>query len=161
MTGLHFRPEAELWPLIDRAFQEHSRTVRTLVQAAAVEHMGATAVPGSITKGDLDLLVRVPDGDFAAAVESIGSRYVIHQPENWTDSFASFKDDSGEVPVDLQLVVAGSDLDLKFVSLRRLLRDRRDLVERVNELKRLHEDGDPDAYVAAKSELYDRFLREG
>jgi GrpB-like predicted nucleotidyltransferase (UPF0157 family) len=99
--------------------------------------------------------------DFAAAVESIGSRYAIRQPENWTDSFASFKDDSGEIPVDIQLVVAGSDLDLKFVSLRRLLRDRSDLVERANELKRLHEHGDPEAYVAAKHELYDRFLREG
>jgi GrpB-like predicted nucleotidyltransferase (UPF0157 family) len=47
VTKLRFRPEAELWPLVDRAFQQHSRAIRALLPCAEVEHIGATAVPGA------------------------------------------------------------------------------------------------------------------
>jgi GrpB-like predicted nucleotidyltransferase (UPF0157 family) len=79
---LRFRPASELWPLVDRAFQRHSREIRTLVPSATVEHVGATAIPGSLTKGDLDLLVRVPAGDFPAGVAALRSRYAVEQPVN-------------------------------------------------------------------------------
>jgi len=75
VTGLCFRPAAELWPLVDRAFQRHSREIRVLVPSATVEHVGATAVPGLLTKGDLDLLVRVPPGEVDAAIEALQLRY--------------------------------------------------------------------------------------
>jgi GrpB-like predicted nucleotidyltransferase (UPF0157 family) len=161
VTDLHFRPEADLWPLIDRAFQQHSRAVRSLLPDAEVEHMGATAVPGSLTKGDLDLLVRVPKERFTAAVAELETRYAIHQPENWTPAYASFADeDAKDPPVGVQLVVAGSDIDAAFVSIRRLLRRRPDLVKRSNELKRSFEGGNAQAYVAAKQQLIEALLRQ-
>jgi GrpB-like predicted nucleotidyltransferase (UPF0157 family) len=123
MRELRFRPATELWPLVDRAFQQHSREVRRLVPGAEVEHMGATAVPGSLTKGDLDLLVRVAPENFPGAVESLTSRYAIHQPENWTATYASFFDERDDhLPVGVQLVVTGSDIDDAFVAIRQLLR---------------------------------------
>lgn len=123
--------------------------------------MGATAVPGSITKGDLDLLVRVSAGDFAAAVATLDSRYTIHQPQNWTPAYASFVDrEAGDLPVGVQLVVAGSDLDTAFVSIRSLLRGSPDLVQRSNELKRSFEGGDPEEYVAAKHAFIESLLRD-
>jgi len=123
--------------------------------------MGATAVPGSITKGDLDLLVRVSASDFAVAVATLENRYAIHQRQNWTPAYASFMDgEAGDVPVGVQLVVADSDLDAAFVSIRSLLRGRPDLVEQSNELKRSFEGGDPEAYVAAKQAFIERLLRD-
>jgi GrpB-like predicted nucleotidyltransferase (UPF0157 family) len=161
VANLHFRPETELWPLIDRAFQQHSRAIRALLPEAEVEHMGATAVPGSLTKGDLDLLVRVRAEWFADAVTALQDRYSIHQPENWTPTYASFSDEHGhDPPVGIQLVVAGSDLDVAFVAIRRLLRSRPDLVERSNELKRSFEGGNPDEYVAAKQVFIEGLLRD-
>ena len=161
MADLRFRAAAKLWPLVDKAFQEHSRGIRSLVLTAQVEHIGATAVPGSITKGDLDLLVRVPADDFAGAIETLGGRYAIHQPENWTPTYASFVDEeAGDVPVGVQLVVAGSDLDVAFVSIRSLLRSLPDLVLQSNELKRSFEGGDPDEYVAAKQVFIEGLLRD-
>jgi GrpB-like predicted nucleotidyltransferase (UPF0157 family) len=160
MSGLRFREVGELWPLIDRAFQEHARTIRALVPHAEVEHIGATAIPGAITKGDLDLLVRVPPERFGSTVAALEGRYEIHQPENWKPDYASFKDEAGDVPIGVQSVVTASDSDIAFVSLRRLLRDRPDLVERVNDLKRSFERGDPDAYVTAKGELYEHLLQK-
>ena len=160
MTPLHFKPAAVLWPLVDRAFQEHSRAIRALLPDAEVEHAGATAIPGSLTRGDLDLLVRVPASIFAAAAKALEDRYEIDQPDNWTPSFASFAERSGTLSVGVQLVSAGSDVDVAFVSLRALLRKRPDLVDRVNGMKRAFDGGDPQAYAAAKDELYTRMLRE-
>jgi len=121
--------------------------------------MGATAVPGALTKGDLDLLVRVSAEEFVPAVETLQAQYEIHQPENWTETYASFKEVAAEMPVGLQLVVAGSDLDRAFVELRALLRKSPDLLERLNELKRSFEGGDPDAYVEAKGALIEDLLQ--
>ena len=150
-----------MWPLINRAFQQHSRAIRALLPDAEVEHIGATAVPGSLTKGDLDLLVRVPPEELSAAVQALQERYAIYQRENWTETYASFVDEQADDPrVGVQLVVAGSDLDVAFVSIRRLLRSRPDLVERSNDLKRSFEGGDPQEYVAAKQAFIEALLQE-
>jgi GrpB-like predicted nucleotidyltransferase (UPF0157 family) len=154
---LRFRPASELWPLVDRAFQRHSREIRTLVPSATVEHVGATAIPGSLTKGDLDLLVRVPAGAFPAAVEALRIRYAVVQPMNWTETFASFSADDAELPVGVQVVAAGSRVEAAFDVGRRELRARPELA---NELKRMHEGGDADAYGRAKQELVEGLLRE-
>ena len=161
MTPLRFQPQSELWPLVDRAFQRDAREIRTLVPAAEVEHVGATAIPGSITKGDLDLLVRVPAGDFEPAATALGGRYAVDQPANWTDTFASFGEErEGEPPLGIQLVVSGSTVDAAFVALRRLMRSRPDLVGRANELKRHHEGGRPEAYVIEKRTFFEGLLVE-
>lgn len=159
--SLRFRSEAELWPLVDRAFQRHSRDVRTIVPSATVEHVGATATPGSLTKGDLDLLVRVPPERFAVAREALRGRYEIDQPGNWTETFASFRlHEEGELPLGIQLVAAGSTVDGAFTLLGRLLRSRPDLVKRANGLKRRHEGGDPRAYGLEKRALLEELLRD-
>jgi GrpB-like predicted nucleotidyltransferase (UPF0157 family) len=156
---LRFVPQEELWPLVDRAFQLHSREVRTLVPSAQVEHVGATATPGALTKGDLDLLVSVESHTFPAAVDALGERYDLEQRENWTETFASFAE-AGDLPVGIQLVVAGSDIEVAFRSLRRLFRTRPALLEQSNALKRRFEGGDPAAYARAKQELLEAQLRE-
>src|SRR3954464_2583326 len=109
MAELRFRPASELWPLVDRAFQYHSREIRLLVPSATVEHIGATSIPGALTKGDVDLLVRVPAEAFLAAAEALGRRYttVASGPAS-----ASFEEEAeGELPLGVQLVTAGSPED--------------------------------------------------
>lgn len=161
MAALHFRPATELWPLVDRAFQYHSREVRLLVPGAAVEHVGATSIPGALTKGDVDLMVRVPAHEFAAAEKALGGRYAIAEPTAWSATAAHFSDDDGpELPVGIQLVSSGSADEDRIDRLRRLLR-RPEVVERCNELKRRHEGGDPGAYARAKRSLYSELLDEG
>jgi GrpB-like predicted nucleotidyltransferase (UPF0157 family) len=158
---LRFRRASELWPLADRAFQRHSREIRSIVPTAEVEHVGATAIPGSLTKGDVDVLVRVPDDAFTGAAEALRRRYEVDQPANWTDTFASFADEQeGDVPVGVQLVVADSRVDTAFVSLRRVLRSSPDLVERSNELKLHHQGGDADTYALAKQRFLEGLLCE-
>lgn len=154
---VHFRPKEEIESVADEVFARQRSRVLALVPSADVQHVGATAVPGALTKGDLDLVVRVPAPDFAAARERLSEIYGIHQPESWDASFASFVD-AGEaaMPVGVQLVVIGSDADV-FVSARDRLRAQPDVLRSLNALKAAHEGRSHEGYRAAKSAFFAAF----
>jgi GrpB-like predicted nucleotidyltransferase (UPF0157 family) len=139
----------------------HRRAVVALLPGAEVEHVGATAVPDALTKGDVDLLVRVAERDFAEAVSILRKRYVVHQPHNWTRTLASFKaPDASAPPVGVQLVVAGSDADGFFGPFRDALIDDPALLAEYNELK-LRLDGlDYESYTERKAEFVENVLRQ-
>jgi hypothetical protein len=105
------------------AFAEHRQRVLELLPEAEVEHVGSTAIGGALTKGDLDLLVRVQAGRFDAAVAGLLGLYAVDQLENWTATFASFADpQAADPPVGVQLAVAGSAEDALFGPFRDALR---------------------------------------
>ena len=140
-----------------RLFSEHREAIRALLPEAEVEHIGATAVPGVLTKGDLDLLVRVPAARFATAIPVLKERYEVHQPENWTSRFASFKAAAqGEIPVAVQLVAADSEEDRQLVGWRERLIADRGLLDRYNAFKRAQVGAGAEAYAEAKAEFINR-----
>ncbi len=114
---MEFVGEEENRAAVERLFERHRDDLRRLIPGASVEHIGSTAVPGALTKGDLDLLVAVPAEAFVEAVTALRSRFAVHQPEVWSDTFASFEQrPSGEVPLGVQLVVAGSEDESVFLT---------------------------------------------
>jgi GrpB-like predicted nucleotidyltransferase (UPF0157 family) len=126
-----------------------------------VEHVGSTAVPGALTKGDVDLLVRVARADFPMAVKALGGVYAVHQPQNWTASLASFIDaEASEPPVGVQLVASGSADDTLFVSFRDALIADAALLAEYNELKRSLAGEDYERYTEKKGEFVERVLDE-
>jgi GrpB-like predicted nucleotidyltransferase (UPF0157 family) len=143
------------------AFEEHRARVRGLVPGAEIEHVGSTSVPGALTKGDVDLLVRVRRDDFDAATLALKGHYAVHQPANWTPTLASFADHgSADPPVGVQLVVAGSPDDALFGPFRdALIRDPRLLAE-YNALKRRQDGEDYQRYTDVKGRFVERVLRE-
>jgi GrpB-like predicted nucleotidyltransferase (UPF0157 family) len=145
-------PEEANREAVALAFAEHRQGIRTLISSAAVEHIGSTSVPGAMTKGDLDLLVSVPSGQFEWGTAALQKRYVIHQPENWTATYASFKEEpEDEIPVGAQLVVVGSHDESLFIEWRQRLTAEPELLAEYNALKRGQIGADPDAYVSAKA----------
>jgi GrpB-like predicted nucleotidyltransferase (UPF0157 family) len=135
--------------------------VLALVTGAEVEHVGATAVPGAVTKGDVDLLVRVSERDFPTAVGVLCRRYAIHQPDNWTPTLASFTASDAAGPgVGIQLVVGGSDADGFFGPFRDALISSPALLAEYNQLK-LQLDGlDYERYTEQKGEFIERVLHD-
>lgn len=161
MDVIRIRPADEVRDSAAATFAEHRAVVGALIPGAEVEHVGATAVPGAVTKGDVDVLVRVGEPDFPAAVEVLARRYAIHQPDQWTPTFASFRDPQAPEPgVGVQLVVAGSDFDACFGPFRDALIEDAALLAAYNECKRRLDGLGYDAYTEQKAEFVERVLRD-
>jgi len=159
---VRIKPGAEVLPSVTAACAEHSARIARVVAQAEIEHVGSTAVPGALTKGDLDLLVRVPAERFAAAVAALRGLYAVQQPENWTPTYASFADPgSRDPPVGVQLVVAGSPDDALFAPFRDALIADPALLAQYNALKRGLDGAAYGDYTDAKQAFIERVLAAG
>ncbi len=159
VEGVRIRPVAEIEPEATAAFREHRGRIVKLLPGAEIAHVGSTAVPGALTKGDVDLLVRTSTGDFDSAVRALRGLYAIHQPENWTATYASFVDsESTDPPVGVQLVVAGSDEDGFFEPFIAALTGDPQLLARYNALKLALDGSDYEHYTREKGKFVERVL---
>lgn len=135
-------------------FARRREELEEMLAGARVEHVGSTAVPGSLTKGDLDICVIVAGEEFEGASRVLAERFAIHQPENWSPTLASFTAPPEDgIDVGIQLVPAGSPDERHFVGWRDRLRADPELRARYDEVKRRHRDDGIDAYRAAKEAL--------
>jgi GrpB-like predicted nucleotidyltransferase (UPF0157 family) len=158
---VRIRRADEVHDVAEAAVEAHRTAVLELIPGAEVEHVGATAVPGALTKGDVDVLVRIGEREFPAAVDALSRRYAIHQPHNWTPELASFTDpDATEPPVGIQLVVRGSEADRFFGPFRDALIGSDALLAEYNELKRQLDGLEYARYTELKGQLIERVLRE-
>jgi GrpB-like predicted nucleotidyltransferase (UPF0157 family) len=135
------------------------RYVQCCRRRPEIEHIGATAVPGCITKGDLDIVVRVDAEDFSEADRVLASRYGRNEASAKTDAFASFECEVSDPPTGIQLVSKGSPLD-DFLPFRDLLRQDDQLVRAYNDLKQGAAHLGRDGYWQAKNMFISQVLRD-
>lgn len=146
--------ENEIRGRIGAVFECQRDRLAKLLPQARVEHVGSTAVPGALTKGDLDICVSVRAEEFATATEVLSAAFAVHQPENWTDGLASFcAPAEDEVETGIQLLVAGGVEEGWFIGWRERLRGDADLRDRYDRCKSEHRDAPVEAYRAAKERL--------
>jgi len=146
--------EEEIRERVAAIFARRQAELEEMLPGARVEHIGSTAVPGSLTKGDLDICAIVRREEFEPASRALAERFRIHQPENWSPTLASFTAPSEDgIDVGVQLVPAGSPDERAFVGWRDRLRADNELRARYDELKRRHRADGMDAYRAAKERL--------
>jgi len=79
-------------------FARLEHRLRALLPTAAIEHVGSTSLPDGLTKGDLDVQVRVRAEDYADACRALASAYE-DNPGGFTDQGRSFKDDTTDPPI--------------------------------------------------------------
>ena len=127
---------------------------RRLLPDAEVHHIGATALPTGLTKGDVDVNLRIDTEAFARAVDVLRRHYEPAQEHNWTPTYASFKTDAYPLPLGIQVTVIGSPDDF-LLALRDAMRTRPAVLDEYTECKRRAAAFGPDAYWEAK----DTFLR--
>lgn len=159
MNKVYFKPSEEFLEKANQAFKEQKNRIHNLIPTADIEHIGSTAIPSSVTKGDLDINIRVVKEDFNKAVEILKQLYDINQPENWNSDFASFKDEKNlDIDFGVQLTVIGSNYD-DFTKLRDLLIKNPKLVEEYNQMKQKYEGKSMDEYRKEKADFFQK-LRE-
>ena len=160
MNKVSFKQSSDLHEIAGRVYQEQRERIQKLIPWAEVHHIGSTAIPGSITKGDLDINVRVPVENFDNAVKGLEKLYQINQPENWTNNFASFKDDDNfDIAGGVQLTIMGSESD-DFIKLNDLLINDSQLLKEYNQMKEKFEGKDMEEYRKEKANFFGKLRKQ-
>ena len=140
---------------VERVLADLRRELQALVPDVEVEHIGATAMPEGLTKGDVDVNLRVAPDQFDHVVDALSTRFDIAQPQNWTATYASFSVTRRAYPLGIQVTVFGSDGDV-LVEARDLMLASPALREQYDAIKRANAPRGRDAYWRAKNEFLHR-----
>ena len=128
--------------------------IKAILPNADVQHVGSTAIPNSLTKGDLDIQVRVKYDEFQFAVEELSKIYSPNDGSVVTESFRAFKDDTTTPPLGIQLTVINSEFDF-FWKFRDVLLSNDSYRQEYDELKREYEGKDMEKYRQAKNTFFE------
>jgi GrpB-like predicted nucleotidyltransferase (UPF0157 family) len=159
--GVRLRAVQELMPQVEGVLSRVFPQIELLVPNAELHHIGSTALPSALTKGDVDVLLRVSPAILPQAVSLLRRHFTIKQPTNWTSSFASFGDDiSYELPLGIQVVVKNSTDDF-FLFLHDYLMSNPDAFKEYNCLKVTHAGEGPEGYWRAKDKFLSKVLAMG
>jgi GrpB-like predicted nucleotidyltransferase (UPF0157 family) len=138
-----------------RVVAEFEHEFSDLLAGVEVHHIGATALPHGHTKGDVDVNVRSDALRFPLLVAGLRERLQVAQPENWSESFASFSTDAYQLPLGVQVTRIGSTDDF-LLDLRDRMRADPSLARRYDDAKTAAALAGAEAYWNAKN----TFLRE-
>ena len=128
-----------------------------LVPGATIEHVGSTALPdGCLTKGDLDVQVRVRAEDYDAACAKLAAAFESN-PGGFTQYGKSFKDDSSEPPLGVHVTVIDGASDIQHRQRDLLVADP-SLRDEYDSIKRAFDGGDMTAYREAKDAFFSRLI---
>lgn len=143
---------------ISRLYEEIAKEVGQLLPNARVEHIGASSIPGAVSKGDLDVFVGVARDTLEQAVtllERNGYREKSNTLRN--ESLCMLESKAYEYPVALQVVVNESQFET-FLKFRDALRDREALLKEYNQMNKLCEGMSENDYRSRKSEFLEKVL---
>jgi GrpB-like predicted nucleotidyltransferase (UPF0157 family) len=140
------------------AFAEHARRIHDRLPHVEVRHTGGTSIPGVLTGGDVDLQVRVEPSSFESAREALSELYEPFHLDVWHEEGAFFTAPGSDPHVEVALTAIGGLDDLHHGDAWRRIAADPDLIERYNAMKREHEGGAIEDYLAAKRAFfYDNF----
>lgn len=134
----------------EQLFQDVKKELSQVIPASAeVLHIGATAIPGCLTKGDVDIVVRVDPVDFAEADIRIAKQFARNDDSVCNVEFAAFEDKDRTPHLGIQLTAKGGAFDF-FHRFADALRKNPEVVKQYNDLKRTHSNRPMATYRVAK-----------
>lgn len=139
----------------EKIFKFQSKRIKQMIPNADIQHIGSTAIPNSLTKGDLDIQVRVSLEDFITAVEALSKLYEVNDGSVKTNEFRAFKDDTTSPPLGVQLTVVDSEFDFFWKFRDVLLQNDQYRIE-YNNLKKKFEGKAMEVYREAKNDFINK-----
>lgn len=151
MEKVYFYPSENFQPKTKNVLNKIRRELLLVFPSAEAYDMGSTSIPGLLTKGDLDINLRVGKKDYKRAISYMSKSFDRSQLENWNDGFASFasKGDIEGIPVGIQITVKGHEED-KFFKQLELLKSDPSLIKKYNDIKKEYNGREMDDYRKAK-----------
>lgn len=138
-------------------FNSYKKDISTLLPFAKVEHIGSSAIPNAISKGDLDIYIEVMSDQFEFAIEQLKTLNFIEKQNTLRTHELCMLESMNDDEVAFQIVVADSVFTF-FLTFRNKLIDSPLLVHEYNQLKLQCSHLDPDQYRAIKSDFINRVL---
>ena len=138
-------------------YREYELKIAALLPDAIIEHIGSSAIPNTISKGDLDILVGVNARELEKAVKrltTLGFKEKLNTLR--TPQLCMLESRSGE-DVAFQVVANGPEFNF-FVKFRDKLLEDPNLVQEYNELKLSCKGWPADDYRRKKSVFIERVL---
>jgi len=137
-------------------YSYYKEKVHYLIPSARIEHIGSSSVPGSISKGDLDIFVGVNLEDHEKSVITLTSLgFQIKEGTLKTPELCMLEKQDQNVA--LQVVANGSKYEF-FIEFRDKLIESPELLKEYNELKMSCESLDAEEYRKIKSTFIERTL---
>ena len=143
----------------EKVFSDYYMFLQTLLDTTEIEHVGGSSVKGAITKGDLDIQVRISATNLEQIIQKLDTRFERKRAELWNEHFAIYADQRSPLKVDIMVTVIGSPYD-NFHRIRDVLQSNRDLLEEYNNLKVYHPNSSYDEYTENKKGFFGKILRE-
>ena len=138
-------------------FNSYKKDISTLLPFAKVEHIGSSAIPHAISKGDLDIYIEVMPEQFEFAINQLKTLNFIEKQNTLRTQELCMLESLNNDDVAFQVVVADSVFTF-FLTFRNKLIDSPLLVHEYNQLKLQCSHLDPDQYRAIKSDFINRVL---
>lgn len=134
-------------------FNRAKQDLEKIISDARIEHIGASAIDGAISKGDLDIFLGVEKADFEKTVSLLTSDiYTIKQDTLRTSSLCMLITDAYDYDVAVQVVENGSKFE-DFINFRDLLRENPQLLQDYNTIKKQSAHMNMDDYREAKNKF--------
>ena len=157
MERVNFFYNKALYEKAEEIFLINKALIEELIPEADVQHVGSTSISKSITKGDLDIQVRVNANIFPYAVKELAKLYKLNGGSVKTETFRAFKDDSAVPPVGVQLTVINSEFDF-FWKFRDVLQMNDNYRKEYDNLKRKYEGMKMEDYREAKNKFFEKMI---
>ena len=155
---MHFLMPGQYQPRLKRLFSQIAEEILQRIPDARVEHIGASSIPGAISKGDLDVFVGIRRSEFRQSILLLHEIGFSEKQETLrTSSLCMLESQGYGCDVAVQLVENGSRFEM-FLEFRNALLQNPMLLADYNNMKRRCESLDENQYRAIKSTFIEGVL---
>ncbi|WP_270181385.1 GrpB family protein [Alkalihalobacillus sp. CinArs1] len=155
---VEFVYEETLRESAENVYRKHKEIITRAIPGAEVYHVGSTAVKGSLTKGDVDLQVRVDETGFEHARTFLDKAYALNEGSSQTSFFGAYEKNDEVLPLGLQLTLKHSEVD-HFLKVTGYFKENPSLTTKYNSLKSTFHGKEMEAYRNEKALFMEEVLR--
>lgn len=138
-------------------YQVFAERIAKTLNHAHIAHIGSSAIPGALSKGDLDIYVGVSAEQFNQSIQQLKQINFIEKKDTLATKELRMLESQEHDHVAIQLVVQNSAYDF-FLTFRDVLRNQPELVAEYNQMKSSCRDMTMDEYRMNKSDFIQAVL---
>jgi GrpB protein len=154
-VAVEFVPSELVLPRARAALRRERERLAALAPGSELVLTGASSLPGALTRGDIDLHLRVPPAAWTATVAALSGAYRVVKPEIWSSTLATFAAPDDDL-VGIAATPVGSAHDVRFTAAWERLASDAGVLTAYNDLKRSHAAGELEEYLAAKGAFFEK-----